>query len=67
MSDLENILSDQVFKRVHKSYLVNTSKINNLKYYAGGYYKAYFKDFGNAFVMVSKTKAKDLKKMMQLI
>lgn len=64
LSQFEEMLPLSSFMRVHKSYVINVKKINNLKYHAGGYYRAYFEDFGNAFVTVSKLHSRGLKEIL---
>lgn len=61
LKEIVESLPSDLFMRVHKSYIVNLNKIKELKYHAGGYYRAYFKDFGKAYVTISKLHSKELK------
>ena len=67
LSDMVKSLPKSLFLRVHKSYIVNASKIKELKYHAGGYYHAYFKDFGKTYVTVSKNRINELRNALNLI
>jgi DNA-binding LytR/AlgR family response regulator len=64
--DFINSVPQKVFMRVHKSYIVNLQKINELKYHAGGYYRAYFRDFGKAYITISKLHARALKEAIKI-
>ncbi|NNK80763.1 MAG: LytTR family transcriptional regulator, partial [Flavobacteriales bacterium] len=65
LAEILNTLPQSMFLRVHKSYIVNVQKIKDLRYHAGGYYRAYFNDFGNAYVVVSKLKSQELKNALR--
>jgi hypothetical protein len=66
LNEIMELLPQPQFFRIHKSYIVNTEKIQSLKYLAGGYYKIYLKDMGKNYLVVSRTCAKELKSVLVL-
>ena len=67
LSKLMEELSPTSFYRIHKSHIVNIQKIDNLKYYAGGSYHLFLKDFGNVYLTVSKNRIKALKEKLFVV
>ena len=63
---LDNILKKlpEHIQQIHRSYLVNIKKINNIQYYAGGAYKAYLKDFAKLTLPVGRKYASQLKERL---
>ncbi len=64
LSGILEILPPSDFFRIHKSHIVNVSKIRNLKYHEGGYYHLFLNDFGNIYLTVSRKYVKDLKLLL---
>ncbi len=64
LSSILEVLPQPDFFRIHKSHIVNISKIRNLKYHEGGYYHLFLKDFGNIYLTVSRKYVKDLKLLL---
>jgi len=61
LSGILDILPQPNFFRIHKSHIVNISKIRTLKYHEGGYYHLFLNDFGNIYLTVSRKHVNDLK------
>lgn len=64
LSKLMEELASTSFYRIHKSHIVNIHKIDTLKYYAGGSYHLFLKDFGKVYLTVSKNRIKELKEKL---
>lgn len=65
LSEVMKSLPANQFQRVHKSYIVNIKKISYLNLDSLGQLRAYFKDYGNAYVVVSKRQVQELKKNLR--
>lgn len=64
LSECLKLLPTPDFFRIHKSHIVNISKIKSLKYHEGGYYHLFLNDFGNIYLTVSRNYVKDLKALL---
>lgn len=61
MQDVENILSQPNFMRVHRQYLVNLDKVSEIIPWFHGSYVLRMDDYKSEEVPVSRTKSKDVK------
>lgn len=66
MQEIEKILPEPNFFRVHRQYLVNLDKVNEIIPWFHGSYKLQMDDFKSEEVPVSRNKVKDLKTLMGL-
>ena len=66
MQELERVLPGPTFLRVHRQYLVNLDKINEIIPWFHGSYLLRMDDFNREEVPVSRAKIKDIKIMMGL-
>ncbi|MEM6800322.1 MAG: LytTR family DNA-binding domain-containing protein [Bacteroidota bacterium] len=64
LADLIHLLPQPLFARIHKSHIVNTSKIKALKYHEGGYYHLFLHYFGNIYLTVGRKYAQELKQLL---
>lgn len=62
LKDLETLLPERGFCRIHKSYLLNLSKVSHLQYNMGGSYIAFLTDEENTNLPVSRGHVVELKK-----
>lgn len=67
LAKLEQQLPTDKLMRVHRSIIINIDKIKELKYQAGGSYRAYLKDLGNVYVTVSRKHVSRLKESLNII
>jgi len=66
MQDVENILSQPNFMRVHRQYLVNLDKVSEIIPWFHGSYVLRMDDYKSEEVSVSRTKSKDVKAWLGL-
>jgi len=66
MQDVENILSQPNFMRVHRQYLVNLDKVSEIIPWFHGSYMLRMDDYKSEEVSVSRTKSKDVKAWLGL-
>lgn len=66
MQEIERILTEPNFYRVHRQYLVNLDKVLEIIPWFHGSYQLRMDDFKNEEIPVSRNKVKDLKMLMGL-
>lgn len=66
LKELERLLPEDRFLRIHKSFLVHLPMISHIQYFLGGSYLAFLKDEDETNLPVGRAYASDLKVRMKL-
>lgn len=65
MIELEESIPKELFLRIHKSFILNLTKLSHIEYYKGGSYLAYLKDNESSTLPVGRTYAPVLKERIK--